>query len=130
MVGDDQENGKSVVKTTMVVRLHPGQTRKLSALSSDNSDQTGGQAGKKKDSLGWVGEVQAENDPASSCGLEISFQSVPQDIDIKIITDSQATDSAQNKGIKEGSQGKRPQLMHRNSLVRGSIDMTGNKSRK
>merc|ERR1739844_457921 len=33
----------------------------------------------------WLGDVQYEDNPASICGLEISFSSVPQDIDIKLI---------------------------------------------
>lgn len=33
----------------------------------------------------WLGDVQYQDNPASICGLEISFSSVPQDIDIKLI---------------------------------------------
>ena len=33
----------------------------------------------------WVGDVQDNNTTQSICGLEISFSSVPQDIDIKLI---------------------------------------------
>ena len=40
-------------------------------------------------SCGWLAEVQAEDDPSSVCGLEISFKSVPQDIDIKLISGQQ-----------------------------------------
>ena len=36
-------------------------------------------------SQSWQGDVQYDNNPSSICGLEISFSSVPQDIDIKLI---------------------------------------------
>ena len=42
-----------------------------------------------QNSCGWLAEVQAEDDPSSVCGLEISFKSVPQDIDIKLISGQQ-----------------------------------------
>ena len=39
----------------------------------------------------WVGEVECEESPSISsvCGLEISFSSIPQDIDIKLIPGNQ-----------------------------------------
>ena len=48
-------------------------------------------------SCGWLAEVQAEDDPSSVCGLEISFKSVPQDIDIKLIS-GQANSQAEKMG--------------------------------
>ena len=33
----------------------------------------------------WLAEVESGDSTASICGLEISFSSVPQDIDIKVI---------------------------------------------
>lgn len=60
----------------MVVRLHPGQTNRLSAYLEDTD---------KPSSRTWLAEVQAGDSLSSICGLEISFSSVPQDIDIKVI---------------------------------------------
>jgi len=68
------------LKTTMVVRLHPGQSRRLSAYM-DQQDQKGEELSTRT----WLGDVQYQDNPASICGLEISFSSVPQDIDIKLI---------------------------------------------
>jgi len=62
-------------RTTMVVRLHPGQTNRLSAYVEDQDSPSG---------RSWLAEVQP-GDTSSICGLEISFSSVPQDIDIKVI---------------------------------------------
>jgi len=80
--GKSQEtNGSEAqLKTTMVVRLHPGQSRRLSAYM-DQQDQEGCDVTSRT----WVGDVQDNNTTASICGLEISFSSVPQDIDIKLI---------------------------------------------
>lgn len=65
-------------KTTMVVRLHPGQSRRLSAFM-DYKDQT-------VNSKSWAGDIQCDDNPSSICGLEISFVSADiQDIDIKLI---------------------------------------------
>lgn len=82
-------------RTTMVVRLHPGQTNRLSAYVED-------QVTKEKNLIlcqkpsdislcqdspsgrSWLAEVQP-GDTSSICGLEISFSSVPHDIDIKVI---------------------------------------------
>jgi len=132
-----EQDERSVVKTTMTVRLQPGQTRKLSPLPSESCavekesdpvcdkvecDETEAKP-EKKDSVGWRAELEAEEDPATSCGLEISFESVPQDIDIKLIADPpDLSKDERYKGIKEGSKGIRPQLLHRSSLVGGCID--------
>jgi len=43
------------------------------------------QKGEDLSSRTWLGDVQYQDNPASICGLEISFSSVPQDIDIKLI---------------------------------------------
>jgi len=54
-----------LLRTTMVVRFRPGQPNQQGA---------------------WLAEVQTGSSTTSSiCGLEISFSSVPQDIDIKVI---------------------------------------------
>merc|ERR1719234_2424259 len=54
-----------LLRTTMVVRFRPGQPTQQGA---------------------WLAEVQTGSSTTSSiCGLEISFSSVPQDIDIKVI---------------------------------------------
>jgi len=80
--GKSQEtNGcETQLKTTMVVRLHPGQSRRLSAYMDQQ-----GQEGCDVTRRSWVGDVQDNNTTQSICGLEISFSSVPQDIDIKLI---------------------------------------------
>ena len=41
----------------------------------------------------WLAEVQAGDSTGSICGLEISFSSVPQDIDIKVIPGLQSETS-------------------------------------
>lgn len=43
------------------------------------------QKGEELSTQTWLGDVQYEDNRASICGLEISFSSVPQDIDIKLI---------------------------------------------
>merc|ERR1719205_527488 len=54
-----------LLRTTMVVRFRPGQPNQQAA---------------------WLADVQTGGSNTSSiCGLEISFSSVPQDIDIKVI---------------------------------------------
>merc|ERR550532_2685077 len=54
-----------LLRTTMVVRFRPGQPNQQAA---------------------WLADVQSGGSNISSiCGLEISFSSVPQDIDIKVI---------------------------------------------
>merc|ERR1712106_1120886 len=60
---DNKHNG-SVVKTTMVVRLHPGQTRKLSTMG-EQEGAPGEQTKQRKNSVGWLAEVQTEDDPSS-----------------------------------------------------------------
>lgn len=68
----------STVRTTMVVRLTPGESRRLSAFLDQKSDR-------EESVQSWLGDVQSEDNPSSVCGLEISFSSIPQDIDIKLI---------------------------------------------
>jgi len=118
---DNKTNG-SLVKTTMVVRLHPGQNRKLSTME----DQEAPPPNESVDnSRGWVAEVQAEDDPSSVCGLEISFKSVPQDIDIKLISGQQGKTEVK----KQVLQGK---SVSKNSITRKSIDLSSvqNKTRQ
>ena len=132
----------SQMRTTMVVRLHPGQSKRLSAfldskvicnlnptqyslwcitnylnfyfvysIRHQNSLQNKMElvsiwknshcSGKlfikshfrqeelEINSRSWSGDVQYDNNPSSICGLEISFSSVPQDIDIKLIPGNQ-----------------------------------------
>eukprot|EP00092_Neocalanus_flemingeri_P026007 GFUD01028187.1.p1 GENE.GFUD01028187.1~~GFUD01028187.1.p1 ORF type:complete len:1141 (+),score=331.65 GFUD01028187.1:274-3696(+) len=112
---DNKQNG-SVVKTTMVVRLHPGQTRKLSNMEEQEGDQTKQQ----NNSVGWLTEVQAEDDPSSVCGLEISFKSVPQDIDIKLIS-GQANSQPEKQEAKTAARSK---SVSKNSITRKSIDLS------
>jgi len=110
---DNKSNG-SLVKTTMVVRLHPGQNRKLSTME----DQEAPPPHQSEDnSRGWVAEVQADDDPSSVCGLEISFKSVPQDIDIKLISGQQEKPEVKQPVAKGKSVSK-------NSITRKSIDMS------
>lgn len=120
----DTKNNGSLVKTTMVVRLHPGQNRKLSTME-DQEEAPGDQSEQLKSSCGWLAEVQAEDDPSSVCGLEISFKSVPQDIDIKLISGQQQEKAVVKPAAKTKSVSK-------NSITRKSIDMSSdlNKTRQ
>jgi len=115
---DNKHNG-SVVKTTMVVRLHPGQTRKLSTMG-EQEGAPGEQTKQRKNSVGWLAEVQTEDDPSSVCGLEISFKSVPQDIDIKLIS-GQANSQAEKQEDKPAARSK---SVSKNSIARKSIDLS------
>eukprot|EP00091_Calanus_sinicus_P003741 TRINITY_DN13919_c0_g1_i1.p1 TRINITY_DN13919_c0_g1~~TRINITY_DN13919_c0_g1_i1.p1 ORF type:complete len:131 (+),score=10.50 TRINITY_DN13919_c0_g1_i1:142-534(+) len=94
----------------MVVRLHPGQNRKLSTME-DQEEAPGDQSEQMKNSCGWLAEVQAEDDPSSVCGLEISFKSVPQDIDIKLISGQQQQEKAVVKPAAKTSQCQRTRLL-------------------
>merc|ERR1711913_100433 len=119
-MGDNKNNG-SLVKTTMVVRLHPGQNRKLSTME-DQEMPAGDQSEQVDNSCGWVAEVQDEDDPASVCGLEISFKSVPQDIDIKLISGQQEKPEAKQPQAKTKSVSK-------NSITRKSIDISSDQNK-
>jgi len=72
-------NGKGG-RTTMMIRLHPGKTNKLSAYL-ENQDKPGSRT--------WLTEAETGEVDNALCGLEISFSSVPQDIDIKLLPPSQ-----------------------------------------
>jgi len=117
---DNKTNG-SLVKTTMVVRLHPGQNRKLSTME-DQEAPTTDQSEPVDNSCGWLAEVQAEDDPASVCGLEISFKSVPQDIDIKLISGQQEKTEVKQPGAKGKSVSK-------SSITRKSIDLSSDQNK-
>lgn len=67
-------------RSTMVIRLHPGGTNKLSAYL-ENQEKPGSRT--------WLTEAQTEEVEDALCGLEISFSSVPQDIDIKLLPPTQ-----------------------------------------
>jgi len=73
-------NGKQEGRTTMMIRLHPGKTNKLSAYL-ENQDKPGSRT--------WLTEAETEEVEDALCGLEISFSSVPQDIDIKLLPPTQ-----------------------------------------
>merc|ERR1712013_330064 len=70
------ENGKDESRTTMVIQLHPGKTKKLSAYL-ENHENPGSRT--------WLTEAETGNLDDAICGLEISFASVPHDIDIKVL---------------------------------------------
>jgi len=118
----DNKNNGSLVKTTMVVRLHPGQNRKLSTMEDQEQAPAGDQSEQVDNSCGWVAEVQDEDDPASVCGLEISFKSVPQDIDIKLISGQQEKPEAKQPQAKTKSVSKR-------SITRKSIDISSDQNK-
>jgi len=80
---ESSEPSKGQIKGKMVVRLHPGQSRRLSAIL-DNKEEND-----MMNVRSWTGDVQQDDNPTSICGLEISFSSIiPQDIDIKLIPSS------------------------------------------
>ena len=88
-------NGKEG-RTTMMIRLHPGRTNKLSAYLENQVIlqmlyQTKALLSfqEKPGSRTWLTEAQTEEAEDALCGLEISFSSVPQDIDIKLLSPTQ-----------------------------------------
>jgi len=94
MQGEAQrlEAADSQFKTTMVVRLHPGQSRRLSQCSLDNQVpgehmRTNVTGDGEMESRTYMAEVQsgACDNPNTVCGLEITFETVPQSIDIKLL---------------------------------------------
>jgi len=74
------DNGNKGGRTTMMIRLHPGRTNKLSAYLESQE---------KPGSRTWLTEALTEEVKDALCGLEISFSSVPQDIDIKLLPPTQ-----------------------------------------
>lgn len=72
-------NGKES-RTTMMIRLHPGRTNKLSAYL-ENQEKPGFRT--------WLTEAESGEVEDALCSLEISFSSVPQDIAIKILPSTQ-----------------------------------------
>merc|ERR1719225_2569835 len=76
-INGENESGK---RTTMVIRLHPGKTNKLAAYL-ENQEKPGSRT--------WLTEADTGEVEDALCGLEISFSSVPQDIDIKLLPPSQ-----------------------------------------
>ena len=64
----------------MIVKLHPGDEKRLSAYL-EGQQQNGESNVQLRDSSG----PNKEEIRRSICGLEISFTSLPQDIDIKLI---------------------------------------------
>jgi len=84
-------------RTTMIIRLHPGQSKRLSAYLEQ-------QLGDPADSLHCARDIPYEDTPGSICGLEISFSSVPQDIDIKLIPAGECCEDISQGGTAGASQ--------------------------
>ena len=90
-------NGKEGGRTTMMIRLHPGRTNKLSAyLESQvilppmlSQIEALLYFQEKPGSRTWLTEALTEEVEDTLCGLEISFSSVPHDIDIKLLPPTQ-----------------------------------------
>ena len=53
-----------------------------------------------EDQKEFVAEVTEEEDPNSVCGLEISLKSVPEDVDIKLITGEQEEEEEEEEGVE------------------------------
>ena len=66
----------------MIVKLHPGDEKRLSAYLEG---QQNGESNVQLRDSGAGGGPNKEDIRRSICGLEISFTSLPQDIDIKLI---------------------------------------------
>jgi len=92
----DSASGENQYKTTMVVRLHPGQSRRLSACMDKAETRVNNECSRT-----WV-EVENEENAQSVCGLEISFQSIPQAIDIRLLNGAGDT-IAQSQGEVTGA---------------------------
>jgi len=80
-------------RTTMIIRLHPGNSKRVSAYLEHQ-----GEGGSADNTLSWSEDVKYEDTPGAICGLEISFSSVPQDVDIKLISASDQGDHT-GKGV-------------------------------
>ena len=76
-----------------MIRLHPGRKNKLSAYLENQvilHELYQIQAFQEKPgSRTWLTEAQTGEVEDALCGLEISFSSVPQDIDIKLLPPAQ-----------------------------------------
>jgi hypothetical protein len=64
--------------------------KKFDYLKCDFQDSSSSSSGKSLVQFARGGDF--ENIPGSICGLEISFSSVPQDIDVKLISAGDAFD--------------------------------------
>jgi len=73
----------------MVVRLHPGQSKQLATMLQQKST-TGVVEGKNL--VHFSAKDERCNSPGSICGLEISFSSLPQDVDVKLISGGENLD--------------------------------------
>jgi len=113
----DSAAGESQYKTTMVVRLHPGQSRRLSTcLDKEESEE------QSVTRRAWL-EVENENTAQSVCGLEISFQSVPQAIDIRLLN-GQGDAISQSEGVEVGA------AKQEKSISSETINIEPNKTRQ
>ncbi|XP_023334061.1 uncharacterized protein LOC111705669 [Eurytemora carolleeae] len=96
----DANAGENQFKTTMVVRLHPGQSRRLS--SCIDKEERNDEGMDRMTRRAWL-EVENEATSQNVCGLEISFQSVPQAIDIRLLN-SRGDSISEAHGYTSGHQ--------------------------
>ena len=94
MRSENMSRTERTERTTMVVRLHPGQHQKISARSQEVRGVPVSLSHMllfqpSSSSVRWEGNIHHENQSRPICALEISFSSVPRDIDIKLIPDIQ-----------------------------------------
>lgn len=115
----------------MVVRLHPGQSRRLSTCL----DKEEGAVVERDSSVTrrtWL-EVENENTSQSVCGLEISFQSAPQAIDIRLLnSEGDAIAESQDCGVGGPTGATTAQSTITDASIQGAeaISMDLNKTRQ
>ena len=89
----------------MVVRLHPGQSKQLATMLQQKVNrrtlchkvilehfQTTTGVVEGKNLVHFSAKDEMCKSPGSICGLEISFSSLPQDVDVKLISGGENLD--------------------------------------
>jgi len=102
----------------MVVRLHPGQSRRLSQCL-EKEEGYGVETTTRRT---WL-EVENETTSQSICGLEICFQSVPQAIDIRLL-------NSQGDTISESQEYVSARAKSETSISTETLNIEQNKTRQ
>jgi hypothetical protein len=110
----------------MVVRLHPGQSRRLSScLDKEDASDASTTVTRRT----WL-EVENEKTSQSVCGLEISFQAPPQAIDIRLLNSHGETISATSQDYVGAEPTAKSEKSETNSISSETINLEINKTRQ